>query len=278
MDTQGKSALVVEGGAMRGIFAAGVLDGFLAQQHQPFNFAIGVSAGSTNLIGYLAGDLGRSRTILLDHARRAEFINWRRYLKGGHFCDVSWLWHASFDEVPLNMAHYLSRNTPLFAVTTSVSSGKACYIEVTSDNLHQVFPASCAIPLAYRDFPEVNQQAMTDGGLADAIPVIKAYQQGARHITVILSKPLGYRKKQSRLPVLLKPFFKHHPALYAAVLARAEHYNNTLDFIAAPPADCTLQLIAPPADFTVGRFTLEPAILEQGYQAGLMAAKRHLGR
>ena len=55
------SALVVEGGAMRGIFAAGVLDAFIKQQHQPFQFAIGVSAGSTNLIGYLAEDHGRSR-------------------------------------------------------------------------------------------------------------------------------------------------------------------------------------------------------------------------
>ncbi|WP_214001078.1 patatin family protein [Arsukibacterium sp.] len=262
------SALVVEGGAMRGIFAAGVLDAFIEQQHQPFQFAIGVSAGSTNLIGYLAGDHGRSRQILLDHARRADFLNWRRYLKGGHFCDVSWLWHASFDDVPLNVEHYLCRQVPLYAVTTSVSTGLAHYFEVTGDNMHQLFPASCAIPLMYRDFPQINGEQMTDGGLADAIPVLKAYAMGARDITVILSQPLGYRKRTSRLPVLMKPFFKQYPQMFSAVLSRTERYNQALDFIARPPADCRVRVVAPPADFAVGRFCQHPQQLEAGYQAG----------
>lgn len=63
----GSKALVVEGGAMRGIFAAGVLDAFLERQYQPFQRAYGVSAGSTNLIGYLAGDFGRNRKIITGH-------------------------------------------------------------------------------------------------------------------------------------------------------------------------------------------------------------------
>jgi len=71
---QGNKALVVEGGAMRGIFAAGVLDGFLEAGHTDFDFAIGVSAGSTNLIGFLAGDHGRNRKILLQHALQPSFL------------------------------------------------------------------------------------------------------------------------------------------------------------------------------------------------------------
>ncbi|MDX1536837.1 patatin family protein [Arsukibacterium sp.] len=262
------SALVVEGGAMRGIFAAGVLDAFMEQQYQPFQFAIGVSAGSTNLIGYLAGNHGRSRQILLDHARRTDFLNWRRYLKGGHFCDVSWLWHASFDEVPLDVGHYLHQQVPLYAVTTSVNTGLAHYFEVTGDNMHQLFPASCAIPLMYRDFPQINGEQMTDGGLADAIPVLKAYAMGARDITVVLSQPVGYRKRASRLPVLMKPFFKQHPQMFSAVLSRTARYNQALNFIASPPADCTVNVVAPPADFGVGRFCQNPEQLEAGYQAG----------
>ncbi|WP_019676513.1 patatin-like phospholipase family protein [Arsukibacterium perlucidum] len=270
------SALVVEGGAMRGIFAAGVLDAFIKQQHQPFQFAIGVSAGSTNLIGYLAEDHGRSRQILLDHARRADFINWRRYLKGGHFCDVSWLWHASFDEVPLNVTHYLQQRVPLYAVTTSVSTGQACYFEVTEHNMHKLFPASCAIPLMYRDFPRIDGEQMTDGGLADAIPVIKAYEMGARDITVVLSQPSGYRKRASRFPVLMKPFFSQYPWLFTAVLSRTARYNQALDFIAQPPADCRVRVIAPPANFAVGRFCQNPQQLETGYQAGRVSGLQHV--
>ena len=270
------AALVVEGGAMRGIFAAGVLDAFIEQHYQPYHFAIGVSAGSTTLIGYLAANHGRSRQILLDHARRADFLNWRRYLKGGHFCDVSWLWHASFDEVPLNIDHYLAQQVPLYAVTTSVNSGNPRYFEVTGDNMHQLFPASCAIPLMYRDFPQIDGEQMTDGGLADAIPVIKAYEMGARDITVVLSQPRGYRKRASRLPVLMKPFFKQHPDLFAAVLNRTHRYNQALEFIAKPPADCRISVVAPPIGFAVGRFCQDPGQLEAGYQAGRETGLRHV--
>ncbi|WP_444888584.1 patatin-like phospholipase family protein [Microbulbifer sp. JMSA008] len=262
------SALVVEGGAMRGIFAAGVLDAFIEVDFCPFDFAIGVSAGSTNLIGYLAGDHGRSRQILLDHATRADFIDWRRYLRGGHFCDISWLWHASYNDVPLNIERYTENGVPLYAVTTSINSGQPHYVCVTPENMHEVFPASCAIPMAYREFPPVAGEPMTDGGLADSIPVIRAYEQGARDITVILSRPLGYRKPVGSAPKFIKQFFHDHARLFEAVLERGERYNRALDFIQTPPPDCRVSVIAPPADFPVKRFTQEVELLEKGYLVG----------
>ncbi|WP_404397722.1 patatin family protein [Idiomarina loihiensis] len=269
---QSKKALVVEGGAMRGIFAAGVLDGFLETGQTDFDFAIGVSAGSTNLIGFLAGDHGRNRKILLQHALQPEFLNWRRFLKGGHFCDVSWLWHASFEQVPLNTRHYLEQNRPLYVVTTNVDTGLPVYTRVTADNLHELFPASCAIPLAYREFPSVGGAPMTDGGLGDSIPVIKAYEMGARDITVILSRPRGFRKKVRPLPKFTKRFFKHHPALFDAVARRSEVYNDAINFIDNPPADCEVTVLAPPEGFPVGRFTQDKKLLEQGYEMGRAAA------
>lgn len=275
-DNSYPSALVVEGGAMRGIFAAGVLDAFIESDYLPFDFAIGVSAGSTNLIGYLAGDHGRSRRILLDHARRADFIDWRRYLRGGHFCDVSWLWHASYDDVPLNVQRYLDNAVPLYAVTTSIDTGLARYLQVTAENMHEVFPASCAIPLFYRGFPRVDGEPMTDGGLADSIPVIRAYEQGARDITVVLSRPLGYRKRVSPTPKLMRQFFHDHARLFEAVLCRAERYNQALDFIQSPPQGCRVTAIAPPAEFPVKRFTREAELLERGYQCGRESGLGHL--
>ncbi|WP_444919433.1 patatin family protein [Microbulbifer sp. CnH-101-G] len=271
-----KSALVVEGGAMRGIFAAGVLDAFIEKDFCPFDFAIGVSAGSTNLIGYLAGDHGRSRQILLDHATRADFIDWRRYLRGGHFCDINWLWHASYNDVPLSIERYTKNGVPLYAVTTSITSGQPHYVCVTPENMHEVFPASCAIPMAYREFPPVAGEPMTDGGLADSIPVIRAYEQGARDITVILSRPLGYRKPVGSAPRFIKQFFHDHARLFEAVLERGERYNRALDFITAPPSDCRVSVIAPPADFPVKRFTQEIGLLERGYEIGGELGRRFL--
>lgn len=271
-------ALVVEGGAMRGIFAAGVLDYFIDQHYFEFDQSLGVSAGSTNLIGYLAGDRERSYRIITDHARRAEFMNLRRYLRGGHFCDVSWLWHASLDEIPLTIERFLERNIPLWVVTTSVSAGEPRYFPVRPDNMNQLFPASCAMPLVYRDFPPVDNEPMTDGGLTDSIPVRRAYAQGARDITVVLSQPAGYRKKPGRFPQLMKPFFAEHPELFSAVLNRTRQYNQALDFIAHPPADCQIRIIAPPPDFDVSRFTQDINTLDQGYEQGYSAAREYLAR
>ncbi|OWY39593.1 patatin family protein [Xenophilus sp. AP218F] len=273
---QPKKALVAEGGAMRGIFAAGVLDTFMEQNHQPFDLAIGVSAGSTNLIGYLAGDYRRNYQIITKHARSKRFMNVWRFLRGGHLCDVRWLWQASYRDTPLNVERYLQGPCPLWAVTTNADTGEAGYYRVTEANMHCVLPASCAIPLAYRDFIRINGAPMTDGGLADPIPVKRAYEQGARDITVILSHPLGYHEPQGHWLRALRPFFKEHPSLYDSLLAYPERYNQALAFIQKPPADCALRIIAPPSNFMVNSFTTDLSQLKIGYQLGCYHGLKHL--
>lgn len=269
-------ALVVEGGAMRGIFAAGVLDAFMERKYQPFQRAYGVSAGSTNLIGYLAGDHGRNRKIIIGLACQPDFIDWKRFARGGHLCDVRWLWQQSFTDVPLNLEKYLTGATELWVATTSALTGKPHYFRIDQRNMHDVFTASCAIPIAYRDYPMVNGEPMTDGGVADAIPVIKAYEDGARDITVVLSRPSGYRKKSPKFAFVPKRLFRAYPALAEASLSRAERYNATLSFIENPPGDCTIRVIVPPPAFAVGRLTQNQELLEQGYQDGHRAGLTYL--
>ena len=90
-----KRAIVVEGGAMRGIFAAGVLDKFMEENYYPFDFAVGVSAGATNLSTYVSRMHGLSKTIITQYATKREFFSPLRFIKGGHMTDVHWLWHHS---------------------------------------------------------------------------------------------------------------------------------------------------------------------------------------
>ncbi|SFR54195.1 Predicted phospholipase, patatin/cPLA2 family [Marinobacter daqiaonensis] len=274
--TNTNPALVVEGGAMRGIFAAGVLDAFLEAHFQPFSSAWGVSAGSTTLIGYLCGDYGRNRQVITDHACRPEFINWKRFLGGGHLCDVHWLWHQSWRDVPLGLDRYMEGNTRLWVATTSAESGEPRYFMVDDHNLHDVFTASCSIPLAYRDYPMVGEEAMSDGGIADSIPVQEAYRRGARDITVVLSRPARYRKAPVTFTPLIRTLFRDRPALAQAVMARGEQYNQALSFIDNPPADCSVRVIAPPHDFPVSRLTTDPDKLELGYRQGLRAGQHYL--
>jgi len=270
-NTAPASALVVEGGAMRGIFAAGVLDAFMENNYRPFDFCIGVSAGSTNLAGWLAGQHSRSFTAITDHSCRPEFINLQRFIRGGHFLDLDWLWEVLLKEFPLDHQTLASQPIPLFVVTTRLDNGQAEYIKITDKNAEQVLKASCSVPIAYRDCPLVNGAPMTDGGIADAIPVIEAYNRGARDITVVLSRPSGYRKKPAKSPWIVKKSFSRSPSLAQALLERVKKYNQAIDFIQSPPADCRVQVIAPPENFPVSRFTKNPVRLKEGYRMGKAA-------
>jgi len=267
-----QSALVVEGGAMRGIFAAGVLDSFIDNNYRPFDFCIGVSAGSTNLAAWLANQRGRSYKVITDYSCRSEFINFPRFLKGGHWLDLDWLWDITIDEIRIDAETMASQPIPLYVVTTRVDTGRAAYIKATPDNLNELLKASCSVPVAYRHFPRINNEPMTDGGVADSIPVIKAYELGARNITVVLSRPFGYRKTPIRNKWLVRKLLSDFPALYKAMIKRAESYNDAIDFIENPPKDCKITVIAPPENFSVGRITTDPGKLNAGYQLGMEAS------
>lgn len=266
-----QSALVVEGGAMRGIFAAGVLDNFIDNNYCPFDFCIGVSAGSTNLAAWLANQRGRSYRVITDYSCRPEFINFPRFVKGGHWLDLDWLWDITIDEIKIDAEAMMSQPIPLYVVTTKVNTGEAAYIKATADNLNELLKASCSVPVAYRHFPLINNEPMTDGGVADSIPVIKAYELGARDITVVLSRQLGYRKTPVRNKWLVKKMMSEFPALSEAMIRRAESYNKAIDFIENPPEDCSITVIAPPESFSVGRITTDQAKLNAGYQLGIEA-------
>ncbi|PSW16903.1 patatin family protein [Photobacterium sanctipauli] len=270
--SNGASALIVEGGAMRGIFAAGVLDKFLEQNYRPFDFCIGVSAGSTNLAAWLANQHGRSYRVITDYSCRPEFIDLYRFIKGGHWLDLDWLWDITIDEIEIDRETLENQPIPLYVVTTKVNTGEAAYIQATAENLNDLLKASCSVPIAYRHYPEILGEAMTDGGVADSIPVIKAYEMGARDITVVLSRPRGYRKSAPRSTWLVKKLLSDTPVLAEAMLQRAESYNRAIDFIDNPPEDCKITVIAPPDDFVVGRVTTDKEKLDLGYRQGITAS------
>jgi predicted patatin/cPLA2 family phospholipase len=272
VDHATKCALVVEGGGMRGIFSTGVLDAFYDHQYRPFDFCLGVSAGSTNLAAWLAHQRGRNYKVITDYSCRPQFISFRRFLAGGHWLDLDWLWDITIQEIRLDLETFGEQPIPLYVVTTKVANGQAAYIRATPEKLEQLLKASCSVPIVYRHYTIIDGEPMTDGGVADSIPVIRAHRMGARDITVILSRPAGYRKPATRSPWLLRRLLAKAPRLADAMISRAERYNRSIDFIANPPPECRIRVIAPPRRFAVGRMTTDFAKLRDGYEMGLKAA------
>lgn len=273
--TMNTRALIVEGGAMRGIFASGVLDAFMEDNYMPFDFAIGVSAGASNLVGYLSQAPERSFDVITKMATNKRFFNPTRFAKGGDLVDVKWLWEESNQRYPLDCEALFS-SIPMFAAVTSIDNGLADYYRVEPHSLANIIEATTALPLAYRRPPCFSGGCYTDGGVADSIPVREAYRRGARDITVILSHPLSYEMKTSKYSWLIKILLNKYPNIAEAMKVRSDNYNQSLDFIRHPPKDATIRVIAPPENFAVKRLTMNQEILKQGYQMGRMAGEEHL--
>lgn len=274
-------ALVVEGGAMRGIFAAGVLDAFMQADHYPYDFTIGVSAGATNLTGYIARQPGRNQRIIRKIATQRDFFNPVRALRGGDLTDVDWLWNHAQQQFPLDVSH-LNRDIPLFATVSRASDGEPRYIRVTADNVNAVMIASCALPFAFRKPVVINDVRYVDGGVSDSIPVRQAWKMGARDITVVLSRPWGYHKSEKPaaetmsvserlVQSAVNRFFGEDAGIWQTMYDRAADYNRSLEFIENPPEGCRIRVIAPPPGFSVSRLTMNADKLNEGYLMGLDA-------
>ena len=270
----GKSALIVEGGAMRSVFSAGLLDGFLAREFNPFDFYIGVSAGAYNLATYLSGRSGMSLHIYSNIAINRQFISYARFLRGGHLLDLDWISKAITYEYQLDTVAAFKPDKPCYVGVTDVSTGEAVYIQATPDNFEAVSKATMALPLIYRDFPGLNGIAMTDGGVADGIPVAEAIRLGARRIMVIRSRHKNYVKKDTIWHSFIRWKLRHYTALTRTMRERVKRFDATISLIRHPPAGVMIQEICPPQSFAIGRFSRSRQSLLRGYETGYRLADK----
>ncbi|MCG6938345.1 MAG: patatin family protein [Gammaproteobacteria bacterium] len=262
-NTKQKTALVVEGGTFRSVFSSGVLDGFIGRQFNPFDFSIGVSAGAANLAFYIAGKRGKSYQIFIDLINSNKFISCRRFIKGGHLLDLDWLFACYLDNEMLDQGKAFSTSLPLYVCVTDANSGKAEYIIATKNNFKPLVKASMALPLIYRKFPQLDGREMTDGGVADSIPVLQAIQFGATKIIVIRARHESYLKKDTIIHKFIRWKTRNHPALVQTMRQRVQHHSNTIDLIRNPPQDIQIIEVCPPEDFDIGRFSRDTSVYRQ---------------
>lgn len=257
---------------MRSVFSAGLLDGFLYKKFNPFDFYIGVSAGAYNLITYLAEMPGISLRVFRDIATSSHFINYRRFMRGGHLLDLDWLMQASLHEPRLNPRSIYQHTKPLYVCVTDVGTGQAIYINITPDNVESVIKASTALPVIYRGFPEIDGRPMTDGGIADGIPVAEAIRLGAKRIMVIRSRHTNYVKRDTLWHKFIRWKLECYPALAHTMRERVTRFEDVIRLIRHPPHDVKILEICPPAEFTIGRFSRDRKQLQDGYDAGFKQA------
>ncbi|HEX7671115.1 MAG TPA: patatin family protein [Polyangiaceae bacterium] len=265
----GRAAIVVEGGAMRGVFSVGVLDTFLENDFNPFDLAIGTSAGACNLASHVAGQNGRNRRSYFDLMTRREFIDPRRFFaRGGSIVDLDWLWRTLAEKEPLDVAAILRSPTELIVAATSGKTGEPVYFRPREHDMFDVLKGSCALPVLYRNQVRVGSETLIDGGVSDPIPVEEAYRRGARRIVVVRSRPAAYVKTNGFSTRLSAWLLRSEPAVARAVERTAERYQRAVAFLKNPPKDCRIVEVAPAVSLATRRTTQERALLERDYAVG----------
>jgi predicted patatin/cPLA2 family phospholipase len=190
-----KYALVVEGGAMRGIFANGVLDVFMEKDFYPFDLYIGVSAGANNLASYLAKMRKRNYQLYTYYSTNKEFISIKKFIKGGHLIDLDWMWDITAQKLPLDVNELDNHMSSFIVGVTEAESGESVFLEPNRNNILTILKASSAMPIAYRNSVEVEGVQYIDGGVSNPIPVNEAIKRGATDIVILRSRQKDYLMK-----------------------------------------------------------------------------------
>jgi predicted patatin/cPLA2 family phospholipase len=265
---RGRVALVVEGGAMRGIFAAGVLDVFLEERFRPFDMALGVSVGASNILSFLAGQHGRARRCFLDQMSRPEFIDPWRFVRGGHPLDLDWLWEAITRDDPLDCHAAAASGVEYALVATCANTGDPRYLTPGAGEMLAALKASCALPVLYRGTVKVGDLDLVDGGISDPLPVREAYRRGARTLFVVRSRAADFVRRDRFANHVGAWTMRASPGIARACRSAVQTYRHAVEFLQAPPADCRIIHVAPFSALATKRTSRDRDSLERDYSLG----------
>ncbi len=265
--------LVVEGGGMRGIFAAGVLD-YLMDQEIVFPNIIGVSSGATHACSYASGQRGRAFEAFTDFLDDPEFCSVRNLRKTGDYYGVDFVYHKIPEKLhPLDQGGMEKRGICFRVVTTNCITGKAEYPQVSDLRTDLEFiRASSAQPLAARMVP-IDGYVYMDGAVADAIPVRYALENNEKAV-VILTQPEGYRKNplQPLMP-MLRVRYRRYPRFLETLAASNRNYNRTLDYLDEQIGAGKAFVIAPMGPLNIAPTQKDLRKLKRAYDEGYFVAE-----
>ena len=262
-----KTGLIMEGGAMRGMFTAGVLD-VLMENGLVTDGAIGVSAGAVFGCNYKSHQIGRVIRYNTEYCNDKRYASFKNLVKTGNLYSEQFCYHEVPEKLdPFNEAAFADSPMDFFVVCTDVKTGEPIYAE---DVLWM--EASASMPLAAK-IVKIGHYGLLDGGVADSIPVRFFESIGYKRNLIILTQPKGYIKKKNKfLPAIRARYFRY-PAFVEAVADRHERYNETLSYISMLEQAGKDYVIRPPIPLEIGAMERDPAQLRRVYETGRAVAQ-----
>lgn len=228
-----KSGLVLEGGGTRGVFTAGVLDYFM-EQGMYLPYVIGVSAGACNAVNYVSHQPGRMKLCTIDFLEAGSYIGLRSLVKTHSLFNMDLIFDIFPNKIiPFDYDTYFSSGIECVLTATNALTGKAAYLTETQDRqrLMAICRASSSLPVV-SPLVKVDDIPMSDGGVADSVPIRKALRDGVKKPIIILTRQEGYRKAPARKTLkMAQIMYQKYPNLIRAIKYRAYYYNRTMELI-----------------------------------------------
>lgn len=272
-----KKGLIMEGGAMRGMFTAGVID-VMMEQKLDFDGAIGVSAGAVFGCNYKSRQPGRVIRYNAAYCNNPHYAGMGTLLRTGDIFGEQFCYHDIPDHLdPFDYETYRKNPMPFYVVATDMNTGGAVYREVDACDKEGMLwlRASASMPLVSR-VVEVDGYELLDGGIADSIPIRHMEEIGYDRNVVILTQPLGYEKTKNQLMPLIRLRLRKYPKMVEAMEHRHEIYNETLEYIQKKEKEGSLYVIRPPKKIDVNKVEHDRKKLLEAYQLGRETMKKQM--
>lgn len=268
-------SLILEGGTLRPIFSAGVMDALL-DNNITFPYCIGVSAGITNEVSYISKQKGRNLEVVTKYRNDNRYLSYRNFLRCKSIFGLDFV----FDEIPNNlipfdMDTYRKYPGKVLVGVTNAHTGKTEYLNGKDlDDKATMLRATCAIPLLFPVI-KINGKEYYDGGLCDPIPIKKAIADGNTKHLIVLTQPKGYKKELSKKNILVaKLLNKKYPNLKTPLLNRHNHYNETVKFCEQLENEGKVLILRP--EYNLDSFEKDINKLKSSYDHGYNLAINHL--
>ena len=263
-----KTGLVLEGGAMRGMFTAGVID-VMMEHGIVFDGAIGVSAGACFGCNYKSKQIGRAIRYNEQFCKDKRYCSLHSLITTGDLYGADFCYRVIPEELDIFDTKTFDENPMEFYVTcTDVKTGKAVYkLCASSENYLDWMRASASMPLASR-VVEINGGKYLDGGISDSVPLAFFESIGYEKNVVVLTQPAQYRKKKSKLMPILSIALRKYPNLLQALATRHNVYNDTISYIRQQEKAGKALVICPKEPLPVGHIEHDAKKLRKTYELG----------
>ena len=272
-----KKGLVLEGGAMRGLWTAGVTDVMMEHDIWPDGL-IGVSAGAAFGCNYKSRQIGRAIRYNTRFARDRRYSGVWSLVTSGDYFNAKFGYHVVPYEYDLFDTKTFEQNPMQFIVVcTDVETGEAVYHDMNHVSFDELewLRASASMPLVSK-VVEVQGRKLLDGGVSDSIPLSFFESIGYDRNVVILTQPLGYRKQPSKLMPLMRLSLREHPQFLKAMSERYIMYNRQLEFVAQAEKEGRCLVIRPDEKIPIGHISHDPEQMRRVYEIGRQVGERYI--